>query len=100
VIWTRLKDFHETLDKGRAFFLKNMLVLMMMDEHASLQEHLLKIKDIREQLMGIGREVDEEDMVVFTLKSLPYAYEHFIKALNITSRNVDLNFDELCNKLL
>jgi hypothetical protein len=35
-IWTHLKDLHETSNKGRAFFLKNMLFSMMMDEHASL----------------------------------------------------------------
>jgi hypothetical protein len=72
---------------------------MMMDEHASLHEHFLKIKDILEQLMAIGRKM-EEDMVVITLKSLSCAYEHFIETLNITSINVDLKFDELCNKLL
>jgi hypothetical protein len=44
-IWTHLKNLHETSDKGRAFFLKNMFS-MMMDKHASLKEHLLKIKDI------------------------------------------------------
>jgi hypothetical protein len=39
-----------------AFFLKNMLFSIMMDESASLQEHLLKIKDIREQLLPlVGR---------------------------------------------
>jgi hypothetical protein len=42
----------------------------------------------------------EEDMVVITLKSLPRAYEHFIETLNITSTNVDLKFDKICNKLL
>jgi hypothetical protein len=67
-----LKDLHETSDKGIAFFLKNMLFSMMMDEYASLQEHFLKIKDILEQLMVIGQKM-EEDMVVITLKSLPRA---------------------------
>jgi hypothetical protein len=43
-----LQELHETLDKGKAFFLKNMLFLITMDGSASLQEHLLKIKDIRE----------------------------------------------------
>jgi hypothetical protein len=51
-----------------------MLFLIMMDEHASLQEHLLKIKDIPEQLMDIGQKMEEENMVVITLKSLPCAY--------------------------
>ena len=66
----------------------------------SLQEHLTKIKDIRDQLEAIGRKMEEEDMVVITLKSLPSSYEHFIETLNITSTNVDLKFPELCTKLL
>lgn len=99
-IWKHLKEMHETSDKGRAFFLKNMLFSMVMEEHASLQEHLLKIKDIQEQLLAIGRTMEEEDMVVITLKILPHAYEHFIESPNITSTDIDLKFGELCNKLL
>ena len=76
-----------------------MLFSIMMSEGASLQEHLLKIKDLQEQLEAIGRKMEEEDMVI-TLKNLPRAYEHFIDILNITATNVDLKFGELCNKLL
>ena len=97
-IWQQLKELHETSDKSRAFFLKNQLFSIMMDEHMSLQEHLNKIKDIRDQLEAIGRTMEEEDMVVITLKSLPKSYEHFIETLNIT--NVDLKFSDLCTKLL
>jgi len=95
-----LKETHEISDKGRAFFLKNMLFSIKMSEGASLQEHLLKIKDIREQLEAIGRKMAEEDMVVITLNSLPGSYEHFIETLNITATDVDLKFGELFNKLL
>ena len=66
----------------------------------SLQKHLTKIKDICDQLEAIHRTMEEEDMVVITLKSLPTSYEHFIETLNITSTNVDLKFPELCTKLL
>ena len=38
-------------------------------------------------------------MVVITLKNSPRAYTHFIETLNITTTNVDLKFDELCNTL-
>ena len=57
VIQKHLKDLHETLDKGRAFFLKNMF-LIMMDEIFSLQEHLLEIKDIQEQLDAIDGKME------------------------------------------
>eukprot|EP00253_Pinus_taeda_P014834 PITA_14834 len=44
--------------------------------------------------------MEEEDMVVITLKSLPKSYEHFIETLNITATNVDLKSPELCTKLM
>jgi hypothetical protein len=58
-IWKQFKETHEISDKGQAFFLKNMLFLIKMSDGASLQEHLLKIKDIREQLEAIGRKMAE-----------------------------------------
>ncbi len=48
----------------------------------------------------IGRKMEEQNMVVVTLKSIPRAYEHFIETLNITATDVDLKFGELCIKLL
>lgn len=91
---------HKTLDKGKVFFLKNMIPLIVMNETTSLQEHFLKIKDIEDQLFAIGWKMEKEDMVVITLKSLPWDYENFIETLNITSTNVDLKFKELYDKLL
>ena len=44
--------------------------------------------------------MEEEDIVVITLKSLPKSYEHFIETLNITSSGVDLKFTDLCTLLL
>jgi hypothetical protein len=44
--------------------------------------------------------MEEEDMVVIALESLPDAYENFIETMNITTMNVDLKFEEMCNKLL
>jgi hypothetical protein len=37
-----------------------------LDEGDSILDHLLKLKDVCEQLLAIGRDVDEEDMVVIT----------------------------------
>jgi hypothetical protein len=39
--------------------------------------------------MAINQNMEEEDMVVITLKILPRGYEHFIETLNITSTNFD-----------
>lgn len=70
----------------------------MIDEKMSLQKHLLKIKEIHDQLKAIGRKM-EEDMIAIMLKNLPMSCEHVIETLNITYTNVDLKIVELCNKL-
>jgi hypothetical protein len=44
-----------------------------MDESDSLQDHFLKIKDLREQLNAIGQKI-EEDMVIIILKNLPPSF--------------------------
>lgn len=71
-----------------------------MDEHTSLQAHLNRIQEIRDQLLAISRKMEEEDIVVITLWSLPKSYEHFIETLNITSSGVDLKFTDLYTLLL
>ncbi|WP_425268110.1 hypothetical protein [Enterobacter hormaechei] len=43
-----------------------------------------------DQLLAIGCKMEEEDIVVVTLWSLPKFYAHFIETLNITSSGVDL----------
>lgn len=80
------------LEKSQAFFQEEHVVTMMMDEKMSLQKHLMKLKDMCDQL-------EEEDIVVITLKSLPRVYKIYIEMFNITSANVDLKFDELCIEL-
>ena len=98
-IWAHLKNLHETSKKSKAFFLKNTLFSIFMDERTSLQDHLNRIQEICDQLLAIGCKMEEEDIVVTTLKSLPKSYEHFIETLNITSAGVDLKFTNLCAHL-
>ena len=70
-IWAHLKGPHETFDKSRAFFLKNSLFSIIMDERTSLQAHLNRIQEIYDQLLPIGHKMEEEDIVIITLWSLP-----------------------------
>ena len=99
-IWTHLKGLLETSDKSRAFFLKNTLFSIVMDECTSLQAHPNRIQEICDRLLAINRKMEEEDIVVIILWSLPKSYKHFIKTLNITSSGVDLKFTNLCTLLL
>jgi len=72
-----------------------MLFSIKMEEFDSLLDRLLKIKDIQDQLKSINKKMEEEDMVVITLKSLASSYANFIETLNITNTNKDLIFEQL-----
>jgi len=65
-----------------------------------LEDHFLKIKDIRDQLKSNYRTMEKKDMVVLTLRSLPSFYANFIKTLNITHTDKELTFEKLSTKLL
>ena len=63
-IWTHLKGLHKISDKSRrAFFLKNTLFFVIMDERTTLQAHLNRIQEICDQLLAIGCKMKEEDIV-------------------------------------
>jgi hypothetical protein len=100
VMWGNMWKMHETSYEGSVFFLNNMLLSIKMDESNSLQDHLIKIKDIRDHLKSIDKTMEEEDMVVITLKHLSSSYANLIETLNITSIDKDLTFEQLSTKLL
>jgi hypothetical protein len=56
---------------------------MKMDKGDSISNHLLKLKDIHDQFLALGREVGEEDMVDVALKSLPQSFEHFVETIHL-----------------
>ena len=77
-----------------------MLFSTKREESNSLLDHLLKIKDIRDQLKPIERKMEEKDMVVITLKKLAFFPCKFIETLNNTITDKDLTFEQLSTKLL
>jgi hypothetical protein len=93
IMWGNLLRMHEKSYKGREFFLKNMLFSIEMEEVDSLPNHFLKIRDIIYKLKSIDKTMEEEDMVVITLKHFPSSYEIFIETLNISSNDKDMTFE-------
>ncbi|KAH9315017.1 hypothetical protein KI387_023644, partial [Taxus chinensis] len=70
-LWTSLKDKYQTLEKSRVLYLKNMLFFVKLEEGGSLSKHLLRMKDLRDQLSSINKKVDNDDMVALVLNNLP-----------------------------
>ena len=67
------------------------MVSIKINDNESLDEHLVMIKNIREQLNSI---------VVITLKRLLVAFDHFIETLNITTANKSTKFYEVLTNIL
>jgi hypothetical protein len=91
----RYREVHKTFDKGRVFYLKHTFLLKM-EEGDSLSEHLLKMTDIHDKLLAIGREVMEYNVVVVTLKSIPPSFEKCVETLNVAPESTDIYFEKLC----
>jgi hypothetical protein len=53
----------------------------------------LKITEIRDQLNAVDQKIEEENMAIIKLKSLPPSYENFVETSTITSGFVDLTFE-------
>ncbi|KAH9291933.1 hypothetical protein KI387_042879, partial [Taxus chinensis] len=71
-----------------------------LQEGGSLSEHLLRMKDLRDQLASINKPVDDDDMVALILNSLPFSYDSFVEALHLMGESQTLTFDKVSSYLL
>jgi hypothetical protein len=101
IMWGDLEDMHETSNKGRAFFLKNMLFSNKMEKFDSFQDHLLKTKDIRDQLkIEINSKENGRRYDGYHFKKFASFISKFIETPDITSTDKDLTFKQFSTKLL
>lgn len=96
IVRSMLHEIYKSSDKRRDFYLKGLLFLKKIEEGDSISEHFLKLKDIQDQLFVIGREVDEEDLIISVLNSR-HSFENFVGTSNVTLELTNIIFERLCN---
>eukprot|EP01018_Ginkgo_biloba_P023781 Gb_00945 [translate_table: standard] len=96
-VWDKLKVY-ETSNKTIMLYLKNMMYSMRMSEGDQIEDHLLRLKDVRDQLATIGTKIEDEEIVALVLNSLPTSYKIFVTSLSISDRTV--TFEELVGLLM
>ena len=96
--WNKLKGLYETSDSNRILFLKTKLLSIKMEVNESITKYLSHIKDLRDNLGGIGKEMSSSDLVIVPLKGLLLDYKVFILAL--IARKTPPTFAELDRILL
>ncbi|KRZ71003.1 Retrovirus-related Pol polyprotein from transposon TNT 1-94 [Trichinella papuae] len=97
-MWQTLQRLHERASIGSKLYLMRKLYGMRFT-HGTMQSHINGILEIVTQLRGLGKNIEDEDLVAIMLCSLPNSYSALVTALEGRDE-ADLTVEYVSGKLL
>ncbi|KRY42309.1 Retrovirus-related Pol polyprotein from transposon TNT 1-94 [Trichinella spiralis] len=97
-MWQTLQRFHERASIGSKLYLMRKLYGMRFT-HGTMKSHINGILEIVTQLRGLGKNIEDEDLVAIMLCSLPDSYSALVTALEGRDE-ADLTVEYVSGKLL
>ena len=85
VVWKALADHFQRNTWANKLELKRKLFSMRLAEGGSMQDHIKSLMEVCNQLVAVGKPVNEEDHVEYLLASLPECYSVLVTALEANS---------------